>query len=71
MNENRGFIGERINVLRRSLNLTQEELSRMAGISYVSLVKIEQGKTKHPNFQTMCKIAEALNADLRTFIEKS
>lgn len=62
-------IGERIQILRKQAKMTQESLARLANVSYVSLVKIEQGKTKQPSFQTIYKITHALKVDLNVFAE--
>lgn len=62
-------LGERIKILRKARKMTQEVLAREANISYVSLVKIEQGKTKQPAFQTVYKITRALGTDLNAFAE--
>lgn len=60
---------EYIQTLRKQRKITQESLARLANVSYVSLVKIEQGKTKQPSFQTIYKIARALGMDLNMFAE--
>ena len=53
-------LGQRIKKLRKEQKMTQEALARASNISYVSLVKIEQGKTKQPAFQTIYKIVKSL-----------
>ena len=53
-------IGETIQNLRRSRGLTQEVFSGLAGIARSHLAMIENG-TKIPNFDTICRIAEALD----------
>lgn len=62
-------LGERIRLLRKQAKMTQESLARSANVSYVSLVKIEQGKTKQPSFQTVYKIAHALGLDINVFAQ--
>lgn len=53
-------IGKVIRILRKEKKLSQDVLSGLAGISRTHLTMIENG-TKNPNFDTICKIADALN----------
>lgn len=48
---------------RNKLNLTQEKLSELSGISSDYLSEIERGK-RTPSFKRMDLIAEALNLDV-------
>ncbi len=52
-------VGETIRGLRIKKGLTQEVLSGLAGIARTHLTMIENG-TKQPNFETIWKIALAL-----------
>lgn len=53
------IIGKTIRELRKEKKLSQEVLSGLAGIARTHLTMIENG-TKTPNFETICKIADAL-----------
>ena len=53
-------IGKVIRILRKERKLSQDVLSGLAGIARTHLTMIENG-TKNPNFDTICKIADALN----------
>ena len=53
-------IGAVIRRLRRKHGLSQEVVSGLAGIARTHLTMIENG-TKQPNFETLWKIAYALN----------
>lgn len=53
------IIGKTIRELRKEKKLSQEVLSGLAGIARTHLTMIENG-TKIPNFETICKIADAL-----------
>ena len=55
-------VGETIRRLRKEKGLSQEVLSGLAGIARTHLTMIESG-TKQANFETLCKLAAAL--DLR------
>ena len=55
-------IGEKINELRKEKNLTFAQLSQKSGISVVTLVNWNKGKTK-PQPIALKKVATALNCD--------
>lgn len=59
MQFNNKKVGETIRILRMKKGLTQEVLSGLAGIARTHLTMIENG-TKQPNFETIWKIALAL-----------
>lgn len=59
--------------LRHKKGLSQEKLARLAEVSYNTIVNIEAGESKNPTFQTILRIAEALDVsldDLANNIEK-
>lgn len=62
-------IGEKIKKIRNDQNLTQEELAQKAEISYITLVKIEQGKVENPTMKTLQKIAKALAVSLDELVK--
>ena len=49
-----------IEKIRKSLNMTQEELAQKSGISRVTIGNFENGKIEVTTNQTMEKIANAL-----------
>ena len=51
-------------------NISTYRLSKMTGISkqYFSQMKLKQ--TENPSFETVCKIADALEVDINEFREK-
>lgn len=61
-------LGKRIQSLRQSQNLTQEELAHKANIPYATLTKIESGVIKNPSAQAITKIAEALGVSLENIL---
>lgn len=72
MQFNNAAIGSVIRSLRRQKDMSQELLSGLAGIARSHLSMIENG-TKQPNFETIWKIAIALDmkpSDLVSLIEK-
>ncbi len=60
MKYNKDSIGPTIKTLRNNRDLSQEVLSGLAGIARTHLTMIENG-SKQANFETLCKIAFALN----------
>jgi len=50
--------------LRNKKGWSQEKLAREAGISYQTLIKIEQNRIKNPRLETLIKIAKALGVSL-------
>ena len=50
--------------LRNKKGWSQERLAREAGISYQTLIKIEQDRIKNPKLETLIKIAKALGVSL-------
>jgi transcriptional regulator with XRE-family HTH domain len=61
-------IGENIQKIRKSQNLTQDELARKAGIPYTTIAKIESGMVKNPTIMTLVKLAKALKVSLDDFV---
>ncbi len=55
-----GAVGRVIRQRRQKRRLSQEALSGLAGIARTHLTMIENG-TKQPNFETIWKIAQALD----------
>ena len=65
-------VGQTIRRLRKTRRLSQDVLSGLAGIARTHLTMIENG-SKQPNFETVWKIALALNlrpSELVSIIEK-
>ena len=50
--------------LRNKKGWSQERLAREAGISYHTLIKIEQDRIKNPKLGTLIKLAKALGVSL-------
>lgn len=57
------LLGARIKEIRKSKNLTQEQLAECIGIEIPSLSNIENGKN-YPNSETIEKIAKGLNMEI-------
>ena len=65
MRENKvaGFLGRRIRTLRKSKNLTQEQLGVNSGINYKHLGAIERGD-ENPSLSILEKIADGLGVEI-------
>jgi len=50
--------------LRNKKGWSQERLAREAGISYHTLIKIEQDRIKNPKLETLIKLSKALGVSL-------
>jgi transcriptional regulator with XRE-family HTH domain len=53
-------IGKNIKKLRQTKGLSQDRLSKLADVSYNSIVKLETGGIMNPTIKTLQKIAKAL-----------
>lgn len=61
------LVGSTIRRLRKEKGMTQEFLSSFAGIARSHLAMIETG-TKQPNFETVWRIAQALNMSASSLV---
>lgn len=57
-----------IKKVRNKLELTQEQLSKKADISYTSLTKIETWVIKDPSVYTVAKIAKAFDVTIESLL---
>lgn len=62
------LIGERIKETRHSQGLTQEKLATKAGVSYVTLTKIESGAIENPSVKMVTKISRALDISIADLV---
>lgn len=53
-------IGKTIKQIREERNLSQRELSKMSGVTYSALTKIETGIIRSPRIEVIAKLAQAL-----------
>lgn len=54
-----------IKEVREEKGITQKELAEMTGLSRNYIAELENNKKKNASFETILKIAEALNVDIR------
>ena len=63
-------IGKNIKILRQAKDLSQDRLSKAAGVSYNSIIKLETGGITNPTIETLQKIAGALNVSVDDLLKK-
>lgn len=66
--ENDNKIGKNIKKLRQAKELSQDKLSKLADVSYNSIIKIETGGIQNPTIETLQKIAKALGVSVDDLI---
>ena len=57
-------IGKNIKKLRQTKELSQDRLSKLADVSYNSIIKLETGGITNPTIETLQKIAKALDVSV-------
>lgn len=62
-------IGRKLKELRKSYNLTQEELATSLEISRVNYTRYENGKVR-PDFETIIKIADFYDVSLDELFDR-
>lgn len=62
--EQENKIGKNIKKLRKAKGLSQDRLSKLANVSYNSIIKLETGGITNPTIETLQKIAKALGVSV-------
>jgi len=62
-------IGKNIKKLRQVKDLSQDRLSKLADVSYNSIIKLETGGITNPTIETLQKIAKALDVSVDDLIK--
>lgn len=62
-------IAKNIKKYRNKLGISQDKLSKLAGVTLHTLTKIEIGATPDPRIETLKKIAKALNVGVDDLIK--
>lgn len=55
---------------RACLGISQDKLSKLAGVTLHTIAKIETGSTPDPRIETLRKIADALSVSVDDLIQK-
>ena len=64
MANNKSIIAENIKKYRKKKGITQDKLSKLADITYNTIIKIESGATYNPRVETLKQIADALSVSI-------
>ncbi len=64
----RSIISENIKKYRAKLGISQDKLSKLADVTYNTIIKIESGATYNPRVETLKKIADALKVKIDDLI---
>ncbi len=67
---NKSIIAENIKKYRQKLGISQDRLSKLADVTYNTIIKIESGANKNPTIETLSKIAKALGVGVDDLINK-
>ncbi len=67
---NKSTIAENIKKYRNKLGVSQDKLSKLADVTYNTIIKIESGANVNPTIETLSKIAKALNVGVDDLIQK-
>jgi transcriptional regulator with XRE-family HTH domain len=60
----RSIISENIKKYRAKLGISQDKLSKLADVTYNTIIKIESGATSNPRVETLKNIANALKVGI-------
>jgi transcriptional regulator with XRE-family HTH domain len=62
-------IAENIKKYRNEMGISQDRLSKLADVTYNTIIKIESGANKNPTIETLAKIAKALGVAVDDLIK--
>ena len=63
-------VGKNIKKFRTGKGLSQDKLSKVAGVAYNTVIKIESGVIQNPTVDTASKIAKALGVSVDVLLGK-
>ena len=66
---NKSTIADNIKKYRNKLGVSQDRLSKLADVTYNTIIKIESGANINPTIGTLSKIAKALNVGVDDLIK--
>jgi len=67
---NASNISDNIKKYRNKVGISQDRLSKLADVTYNTIIKIESGANINPTIDTLTKIAKALNVSVDDLIKK-
>jgi XRE family transcriptional regulator of biofilm formation len=69
MSNKESVIGKNMKVFRNKLGISQDVLSKKAGLAFHTIAKIEAGSTPNPSVNTVSKIARVLNVNIEDLLK--
>ncbi len=69
-NKQLSTIAKNIRKHRKEKNISQDRLSKEAGVAYNTIVKIESGENPNPTVDTLERIAEALGVSIEKLFKE-
>jgi DNA-binding XRE family transcriptional regulator len=66
---NNSKIADNIKKYRNKLGISQDKLSKLADVTYNTIIKIESGVNINPTIETLSKIAKALDVGVDDLIK--
>ena len=66
---NKSTIAENIKKYRNKIGVSQDKLSKLADVTYNTIIKIESGANINPTIETLSKIAKTLNVGVDDLIK--
>jgi DNA-binding XRE family transcriptional regulator len=67
---NASNISDNIKKYRNKAGISQDRLSKLADVTYNTIIKIESGANINPTIDTLTKIAKALSVSVDDLIKK-
>jgi DNA-binding XRE family transcriptional regulator len=68
--DNKSTIANNIKKYRSKMGISQDRLSKLADVTYNTIIKIESGTNKNPTIETISKIANALEVKVDDLIKQ-
>jgi len=65
---NNSKIADNIKKYRNKIGISQDKLSKLADVTYNTIIKIESGANINPTIETLSKIAKALDVSVDDLI---
>ncbi len=62
-------LADNIKKYRNKIGVSQDRLSKLADVTYNTIIKIESGANKNPTIETLAKIAKALSVGVDDLIK--
>lgn len=64
------MIAQKIKKYRKAKGISQDKLSKLSGVTYNTIIKIESGSTTNPRVETLHLIAKALGVTVDSLLNE-